>query len=85
MCVVGTIYTIFYRINVLKFKKYGLKNAEDSVHYLSIPSENSSVIDEKLENRIHSLRTVCELGRRARDLKNLNLRVCVHKKFQTHD
>lgn len=40
---------------------------EDSVHYLSFPQEDSSLIDEDIEAAVSRMQTVVELGRTARD------------------
>jgi len=49
--------------------KFTLPEAEreDSVHYLSFPTEDESLIDEAMELAVTRMQTVIEMGRTARD------------------
>ncbi len=50
-------------------------NAEDSVHFLPIPSVNKTAIDKDIERRVQALQVVIELGRNVRVTNRLKTKV----------
>ena len=47
----------------------------DSVHYLMVPEVDEAAIDERIEVRVRRLQQTIELGRKAREAKNLKTKV----------
>jgi isoleucyl-tRNA synthetase len=62
-------FTPFFVENVYQNLKFLIPEAEreESVHYLSFPTEDASLIDEDIEAAVSRMQTVIELGRTARD------------------
>ena len=57
------------------------RNAE-SVHYLMIPEVDTGAIDETVELRVQRLQQTIDLGRKAREAKNLKTKVCAVRKYE---
>lgn len=62
-------------LNLRKGLPKDSKRNADSVHYLMIPEVDQGAIDENVELRVQRLQQTIELGRKAREVKNLKTKV----------